>query len=451
MKTEIKIKNEEQIRKNVSNALKELRKNENLTQVDLADDWGYDTKSISNWEQCLGLPPLKILVELSIRLNRSLNDILCVNVNENPKGVFGDCLTYLINITNEENISLETSDLKDKIINHLSEFFYYVGASYVLFDKNCGNDKLWLPEKYSNFSDSEFKLASNFSDNNSKLLSNVLDIDIPYIERMDYSRSKSLYFSNFHYITDFLCSEKHIVILENKIMVSKQFLLECLNMVIKNEKDLSNYVREKIESVKKELTLLEQEHEESVDFLYENFKQDEEKQMQQNKSNEANKPVEQKKENNTQTTSELTREQFSLYVDAILFTGLKYSLEKFKTKNKNDFIKWVVSDKNLSQEELTNKYGKFEQIIQNSNLAPKDALFEYCGNLENALDCGYDTIHNLSKISDILPESMKILSNKNEELKLKPDDEMFEIFVIEEKFLKMSPITKMKDNENKKN
>lgn len=290
MKTEIKIKNEEQIRKNVSNALKELRKKENLTQVDLADDWGYDTKSISNWEQCLGLPPLKILVELSIRLNRSLNDILCVNVNENPKGVFGDCLTYLINITNEENISLETSDLKDKIINHLSEFFYYVGASYVLFDKNCGNDKLWLPEKYSNFSDSEFKLAFNFSDNNSKLLSNVLDIDIPYIERMDYSRSKSLYFSNFHYITDFLCSEKHIVILENKIMVSKQFLLECLNVVIKNEKDLSNYVREKIESVRKELTLLEQEHKESVDFFHENFKQDEEKQMQQNKSNEANKP-----------------------------------------------------------------------------------------------------------------------------------------------------------------
>lgn len=60
----------------VRNRLKEIRMTEYMmTQTEFAKKLGIDIKSYSNWERELSRPKLEVALEISIKLNKKVEDI----------------------------------------------------------------------------------------------------------------------------------------------------------------------------------------------------------------------------------------------------------------------------------------------------------------------------------------------------------------------------------------
>lgn len=60
----------------IGKLIKELRKNNNLTQKDLADSLGVTYQAVSKWENGKNIPDISILKELSNKYNIDINDLL---------------------------------------------------------------------------------------------------------------------------------------------------------------------------------------------------------------------------------------------------------------------------------------------------------------------------------------------------------------------------------------
>lgn len=60
----------------IGKLIKELRKNNNLTQKDLADSLGVTYQAVSKWENGKNIPDISILKELSNNYNIDINDLL---------------------------------------------------------------------------------------------------------------------------------------------------------------------------------------------------------------------------------------------------------------------------------------------------------------------------------------------------------------------------------------
>lgn len=61
----------------IGSFLATLRKEQNLTQEQLAEKLGVNNKTISRWERGNYMPPIEMLLELSKFYNVSINEILC--------------------------------------------------------------------------------------------------------------------------------------------------------------------------------------------------------------------------------------------------------------------------------------------------------------------------------------------------------------------------------------
>ena len=53
--------------------LKELRKEKNLTQEQIAEKFGVSQRSVSRWENGYTMPDISILIELTIRTKKKRN------------------------------------------------------------------------------------------------------------------------------------------------------------------------------------------------------------------------------------------------------------------------------------------------------------------------------------------------------------------------------------------
>ncbi len=62
--------------KKVGSFIKEIRKNNNLTQKELADKYGVTYQAVSKWENGLNLPDITLLRQMSKDFNISMEDIL---------------------------------------------------------------------------------------------------------------------------------------------------------------------------------------------------------------------------------------------------------------------------------------------------------------------------------------------------------------------------------------
>ena len=68
-------KNDNEIRKNIQNNLKELRKKHNMTQTDVAKLTGKAKTTVATWEQGSTLPDAYTLYRLAKRYNVSMDYI----------------------------------------------------------------------------------------------------------------------------------------------------------------------------------------------------------------------------------------------------------------------------------------------------------------------------------------------------------------------------------------
>lgn len=67
---------ENELKQNVAHNITALRKQNNMTQADLAEQLNYSDKSISKWERGDGLPDIYVLVKIAELFGVTLNDLI---------------------------------------------------------------------------------------------------------------------------------------------------------------------------------------------------------------------------------------------------------------------------------------------------------------------------------------------------------------------------------------
>jgi len=162
----------------VSNFIKKIRKDNNLTQKDLAEKYGVTYQAVSKWENGINMPDMVLLKKMSKDFNISLDDILEGNYKskKNNKIIIYILLSLVIislvivNIYNKRN-----SDFEFKTISTTCDDFTITGSlSYnnkksAIFISNieyCGEDN---NEVYKNI---ECTLYESHNDKITKISSN---------------------------------------------------------------------------------------------------------------------------------------------------------------------------------------------------------------------------------------------------------------------------------------
>ena len=73
---------------NISKKIKELRKDNNLTQKEFAKQFGVTYQAVSKWENGINLPEISLIRQMSKDFNVSVEDILDgEESNENPNNI----------------------------------------------------------------------------------------------------------------------------------------------------------------------------------------------------------------------------------------------------------------------------------------------------------------------------------------------------------------------------
>ncbi len=108
-------------KKELINNLKSYRKKRNLTQEDFAEMLGYSQKNIAKWEQGSSLPPIEVLIELSILMGISIDELLGLK-----KTILEKCVDHII--------TTQKLDIKEKesILENLMYIWYSVVDSFTL-------------------------------------------------------------------------------------------------------------------------------------------------------------------------------------------------------------------------------------------------------------------------------------------------------------------------------
>ena len=80
----------------VGKFIKKLRKDNNLTQKDLADKYGVTYQAVSKWENGINLPDVSLIREMSKDFNISVEDILDGEISNNSKERHSNKVLYII-------------------------------------------------------------------------------------------------------------------------------------------------------------------------------------------------------------------------------------------------------------------------------------------------------------------------------------------------------------------
>jgi transcriptional regulator with XRE-family HTH domain len=193
--------------------LKNYRKENNLTQDDLAEVLGYSQKNIAKWEQGVTLPPIDVLIELSKLMDITLDELLGLRsyaylsiYDENS--IHMNCVNYVIKTFNIDP-------------NEIIEYDYEPDET-----------------QFERVDQKIFHMMEIFGD---YLSSNNIDIQ-NYINML-------FRYTEYETIISYLKDSKHIVENNNSISFSDEFALECIN-------HQEFHLREKIRFSEKELTRL---------------------------------------------------------------------------------------------------------------------------------------------------------------------------------------------------
>mgnify|MGYP003506712749 CR=1 FL=1 len=66
----------------IGNALKKIRKDNNLSQEQLADELGVSRQAISKWEPAAAYPEMDKIIALCERFHLNIDDLLHKDINE---------------------------------------------------------------------------------------------------------------------------------------------------------------------------------------------------------------------------------------------------------------------------------------------------------------------------------------------------------------------------------
>ncbi len=159
----------------IGKLIKELRKNNNLTQKELADSLGVTYQAVSKWENGKNIPDIAILKELSSKYNIDINDFLEGNnkVQKNNKlaiylalfiaifmGIF-----IIINTNNNFEFKTISSKCSDFKLSGSVAYNKNHSSLYISNIEFCGKEDDEVYKKmecnlYENYKDTEVKVSS---------------------------------------------------------------------------------------------------------------------------------------------------------------------------------------------------------------------------------------------------------------------------------------------------
>ncbi len=121
----------------LSENIKRLRRENNLTQETLAEFLGVTFQSVSNWERGESYPDITILPEIASFFKVSIEDLLGVNKAENEEDI-KKLIEEHDNLTDDELIKKSIFHLKDKYPNDFRVQLRYMG--YLIFFDNASQN-----------------------------------------------------------------------------------------------------------------------------------------------------------------------------------------------------------------------------------------------------------------------------------------------------------------------
>ena len=165
----------------VSNFIKKIRKDNNLTQKDLAEKYGITYQAVSKWESGINMPDMILLKKMSKDFNISLDDILEGNYKnkKNHKLIIYILLSlFIISLIIINIYNRNSSDFEFKTLSTTCDNFTITGslsynnkksAIYISNIEYCGEDNNELYKTiectlYESHNDKITKISSNSYD-----------------------------------------------------------------------------------------------------------------------------------------------------------------------------------------------------------------------------------------------------------------------------------------------
>lgn len=183
--------------------LKEYRKQKNLTQDDLAEMLGYSQKNIAKWEQGYSIPSIDVVIELSKKMNISLDDLFGLK----EKALLEQCVDYILN-----KLNLDENEVVEVCVDKTMDVYETLGTQRDLIEDSVYSTVRKLVQSVN-------KDKKKFKENFYNLLYNVNGK-----KRDKLCDSEELFL-------DFFKLNNNIIDNENEWVVSDELMNECFETV----------------------------------------------------------------------------------------------------------------------------------------------------------------------------------------------------------------------------
>lgn len=123
--------------------LKELRKEKELTQEELAEKFNLSSKSISRWETGHNMPDIDVLIELADFYDVSINEIIHGeknNMNNEIKNELKQVAEYA---------TVQTKKTRDKLYLTMLISVIVMSVCYILFGQPSNGGGVWNSSRNS--------------------------------------------------------------------------------------------------------------------------------------------------------------------------------------------------------------------------------------------------------------------------------------------------------------
>lgn len=124
---------------NISKKIKEIRKNNNLTQKEFADIFGVTYQAVSKWENGLNIPDISIIKEICNKYEIDINEFLEIKTKEKQKKILLYLIPILILISVLTIITLNDNSFTLKRLTTDCEEFDLLGSVAYNKDKTSIN------------------------------------------------------------------------------------------------------------------------------------------------------------------------------------------------------------------------------------------------------------------------------------------------------------------------
>ena len=237
---------------NVGKTIAELRKKNNMTQIEVADILGVSYQAVSKWERDESLPDIALLPQIADLFHITIDQLLRggfeINQEEDTKEIATESLNNEITEFVHHELEKENppvDELGEKISNFVENTINNVFEGFKPFKKTIKESKTLdedtmniLLNNIDDFNDEALELLTEII---SKASSNTIDIIIDKLNQSDIDFDEFDISEIILFLND---SQQEKLILTNLFKIEKDMIIDCLPFLNENLLDeiISTYL-----------------------------------------------------------------------------------------------------------------------------------------------------------------------------------------------------------------